>query len=78
MNMLYEGMKDKGSLIIVPSSALESMNLGVANLAALQELRQRAKRRRCYSSCRAPSAIAAPTIPGLDPTEASVICCGNI
>ncbi len=28
MNMLYEGMKDKGSLIIVPSSALETMNLG--------------------------------------------------
>lgn len=28
MNMLYEGMKDKGSMIIVPSSALETMNLG--------------------------------------------------
>ncbi|MFA5817398.1 MAG: slipin family protein [Bacteroidales bacterium] len=28
MNMLYEGLKDKGSLIIVPSSALDSMNLG--------------------------------------------------
>ena len=28
MNLLYEGMKDKGSLIIVPSSALETMNLG--------------------------------------------------
>lgn len=36
MNMLYEGMKDKGSLIIVPSSAVESMNLGsIAGLAAL-------------------------------------------
>jgi hypothetical protein len=33
MNMLYEGMKDKGSMIIVPSSALETMNLGVANFA---------------------------------------------
>jgi regulator of protease activity HflC (stomatin/prohibitin superfamily) len=29
MNMLFEGLKEKGSLIIVPSSALESMNLGV-------------------------------------------------
>jgi hypothetical protein len=28
MNMLFEGLKEKGSLIIVPSSALESMNLG--------------------------------------------------
>jgi regulator of protease activity HflC (stomatin/prohibitin superfamily) len=29
MNMLYEGLKEKGSMIIVPSSALDSMNLGV-------------------------------------------------
>jgi len=28
MNMLYEGLKDKGSMVIVPSSALDSMNLG--------------------------------------------------
>jgi hypothetical protein len=26
--MLFEGLKEKGSLIIVPSSALDSMNLG--------------------------------------------------
>ena len=38
MNMLFEGLKEKGSLIIVPSSALESMNLGsVTGLAALSE-----------------------------------------
>ena len=36
MNMLYEGMKDKGTMIIVPSSALETMNLGAMNLAAMQ------------------------------------------
>ncbi len=36
MNMLYEGMKDKGSLIIVPSSALETMNLGVMNFASMK------------------------------------------
>jgi len=36
MNMLFEGLKEKGSLIIVPSSALESMNLGaVGGLAAI-------------------------------------------
>jgi regulator of protease activity HflC (stomatin/prohibitin superfamily) len=36
MNMLFEGLKEKGSLIIVPSSALESMNLGaVGGLTAL-------------------------------------------
>ena len=39
MNMLFEGMKDKGSLMIVPSSALESMNIGaLGGMAALVEL----------------------------------------
>ena len=38
MNMLFEGLKEKGSLIIVPSSALESMNLGaIGGLAALAD-----------------------------------------
>ena len=38
MNMLFEGLKDKGSLMIVPSSALESMNIGaLGGLAALTE-----------------------------------------
>jgi regulator of protease activity HflC (stomatin/prohibitin superfamily) len=36
MNMLFEGLKEKGSMVIVPSSALDSMNLGViGGLAAL-------------------------------------------
>jgi regulator of protease activity HflC (stomatin/prohibitin superfamily) len=36
MNMLYEGLKEKGSMIIVPSTAVESMNLGaIGGLAAL-------------------------------------------
>ncbi len=36
--MLFEGLKEKGSLIIVPSSALESMNMGaIGGLAALSE-----------------------------------------
>ncbi len=38
MNMLFEGLKEKGSLIIVPSSALESMNLGaIGGLSALSK-----------------------------------------
>jgi regulator of protease activity HflC (stomatin/prohibitin superfamily) len=38
MNMLFEGLKEKGSLVIVPSSALESMNLGaVGGLTALAD-----------------------------------------
>jgi regulator of protease activity HflC (stomatin/prohibitin superfamily) len=28
MNMLYEGLKEKGSIVVVPSSAVDSMNLG--------------------------------------------------
>jgi regulator of protease activity HflC (stomatin/prohibitin superfamily) len=36
MNMLYEGLREKGSIVIVPSSALDSMNLGaIGGLAAL-------------------------------------------
>ncbi len=36
MNMLFEGLKEKGSMVIVPSSALESMNLGaMGGLVAL-------------------------------------------
>jgi regulator of protease activity HflC (stomatin/prohibitin superfamily) len=40
MNMLFEGLKEKGSMIIVPSSALETMNLGaVGGLAALSQVK---------------------------------------
>lgn len=36
MNMLYEGLKEKGSIIVVPSTALESMNLGaIGGIASL-------------------------------------------
>ena len=36
MNMLYEGLKEKGAMIIVPSSAVETMSLGaVSGLASL-------------------------------------------
>jgi regulator of protease activity HflC (stomatin/prohibitin superfamily) len=40
MNMLFEGLKEKGSMIIVPSSALETMNLGaMGGLAALSQVK---------------------------------------
>jgi len=36
MNMLYEGLKEKGALVIVPSTAVETMNLGaLSGLAAM-------------------------------------------
>lgn len=42
MNMLFEGLKEKGSMVIVPSSALETMNLGamggLVSLAKTNEL----------------------------------------
>jgi hypothetical protein len=39
MNMLFEGLKEKGSMIIVPSSALETMNLGaIGGLTALSQI----------------------------------------
>jgi regulator of protease activity HflC (stomatin/prohibitin superfamily) len=38
MNMLFEGLKEKGSMVIVPSSALNSMNLGaISGLTSLAE-----------------------------------------
>lgn len=38
MNMLFEGLKEKGSMVIVPSSALDSMNLGaMGGLVALSK-----------------------------------------
>jgi regulator of protease activity HflC (stomatin/prohibitin superfamily) len=36
MNMLFEGLKEKGALVIVPSSAVDTMNLGgLSGLTAL-------------------------------------------
>jgi regulator of protease activity HflC (stomatin/prohibitin superfamily) len=38
MNMLFEGLQERGALIIVPSSAVETMNLGgIAGLTALAQ-----------------------------------------
>src|SRR6266436_4425832 len=41
MNMLYESVKERGSTIIVPSSAVDSMNLGgLAGITALARARE--------------------------------------
>src|SRR5262249_48929052 len=39
MNMLYEGLKEKGALMLIPSSAVESMGMGglMGAAAMLQE-----------------------------------------
>jgi regulator of protease activity HflC (stomatin/prohibitin superfamily) len=38
MNMLYEGLKEKGALMLVPSSAVETMGMGgLLGAAALQQ-----------------------------------------
>jgi len=43
MNMLYESVKERGSTIIVPSSAVESMNLGgVVGITALARTQKNA------------------------------------
>jgi regulator of protease activity HflC (stomatin/prohibitin superfamily) len=39
MNMLFEGLKEKGALVIVPSSAVETMNLGgLSGMVALSQM----------------------------------------
>jgi regulator of protease activity HflC (stomatin/prohibitin superfamily) len=39
MNMLFEGLKEKGALVIVPSSAVDTMNLGgMAGLTSLARM----------------------------------------
>ncbi len=48
LNLLYEGMKERGSLMVVPSTMVESMNTanyaGFAALAAQQKLDERGKK----------------------------------
>ena len=45
MNMLFEGLKEKGSMVIVPSSALESMNLGaMGGIVSLGKLNEQGNR----------------------------------
>jgi regulator of protease activity HflC (stomatin/prohibitin superfamily) len=47
MNMLYEGLKANSTIVVVPSTAVESMNLGsIAGITALNKelVRERAER----------------------------------
>ena len=60
MNMVYEGLRQKGSMIIVPSSAVETMGLGA--LGGLTSFGQTAA---------ATSGEAAPAPPAALPTDAS-------
>ena len=42
MNMLFEGLKEKGAMVIVPSSAVDTMNLGgLMGMTAMTDLAQR-------------------------------------
>jgi len=51
MNMLFEGLKEKGSMIIVPSSALDTMNLGaISGLAALSQTKEKKESRTSESA----------------------------
>ena len=39
MNMLYEGLKEKGALMLIPSSAVESMGMGgMLGAAAMRQV----------------------------------------
>jgi len=43
MNMLFEGLKERGALVIVPSSAVDTMNLGgLSGMVALAETAKKA------------------------------------
>ncbi len=38
MNMLFEGLKEKGALMVIPSSALDSMNIGaISGLTSIEK-----------------------------------------
>ena len=44
MNMLFEGLKDKGALVIVPSSAVDTMNLGgLSGMVSLAQQNRKAE-----------------------------------
>lgn len=68
MNMLYECMRDRGAVVIVPSSAVETMSLGaVGGLAALVS---DAQKRGAIPGLGQPSRPAAPDAsePNISPT----------
>ncbi len=68
MNMLYEGLREKGALVIVPSSAVESMNLGgIAGFTGLATAQSMITQQ--IEQSKKPAVAAAPQaqqIPGAD------------
>lgn len=66
MNMLYEGLREKGALIIVPSSAVDSMNLGgLTGVAAMAQMQ------RSEPGAAAPASMPAAPAPRTVPPEGS-------
>jgi hypothetical protein len=55
MNMLYEGLKQKGALMLVPSTAVETMGLGGLLGAAALEQQARAGRAASAEPLEAPA-----------------------
>jgi hypothetical protein len=77
MNTFYKGIKDKGSLIAVPSSALEAMNLSVMDFASMKARRANRAANACANapapalsltppSLSADNSIPEPPFPGPD------------
>ena len=70
MNMLYEGLKEKGAMIVVPSTAVETMGLGsIAGLAALGAGRG--------APAGAPTESAPPSTPSQQSGQASADAAAN-
>jgi regulator of protease activity HflC (stomatin/prohibitin superfamily) len=64
MNMLYEGLKEKGALMLVPSSAVESMGMGgLMGAAALQQ--------QALTTMQAQAAQQGASAPGVDPAPSA-------
>jgi hypothetical protein len=66
MNMLYEGLKTNASIVIVPSTAVETMQLG--NVAGLTALTKELLDRPPGASGAAPAAPQGPSGPWSRPT----------
>jgi regulator of protease activity HflC (stomatin/prohibitin superfamily) len=70
MNMLYEGLKQKGALMLVPSTAVETMGLGGLLGAAALEQQARARAASAEPVAAPPtndaiSAFSRPPVPGM-------------
>jgi regulator of protease activity HflC (stomatin/prohibitin superfamily) len=65
MNMLYEGLKDNSTIVVVPSTALESMQLGsIAGITALAEELKKNANGKAIAEVKDGTTPAAPMSPG--------------